>query len=239
MPLNKYTAYYNYLEKNWNKKIATHIIASEKIGEEKFGINTTGVDLLKNLKKEGVDISHSTIYMPAPYDMLQYFFEQIKINSFKHFLDIGCGKGRAMCVAASYGIKKISGIEFSKALFTTAEKNCLGTKKYFPKTKFKLYHNDAFYFKIEKEVDCIFMFNPFDAVIMSGVLENIEISLAKHPRKITIVYFNPIDKKMLLQYGYSEVLHYKKRKYLEAVVLVKDNNLPIEPLKNKKPHKAT
>jgi 16S rRNA G966 N2-methylase RsmD len=126
-----------------------------------------------------------------------------------------------MCVAANYGLKKITGIDFSKDLIAAAQKNIDSIKNNFPKTKVKLFHNDAFYFNIEKDVDCIFLFNPFDDIIMSGVIENIEISLAKHPRKMTVFYINPIDKKQFLDNGYKEVMQYKKLKYLEGVVLIK------------------
>jgi SAM-dependent methyltransferase len=217
----KYKAYYRYLNNNWNSKIAEHIITTEQLGEEKLGIDTTGIDRLKTLKKTGVDISHANLYMPAPYDMLDIFFEKIALNQLKHLLDLGCGKGRALCVAASYGIPQVMGIDFSKELITAAQENINLVKKQFSKTKFKLFHNDAFYFKIPKTVDCIFLFNPFDSLIMSGVLENIETSLAQYPRKMQVIYFNPVHKKRFLKYGYTETYSYKKLRYLEGVILQK------------------
>ena len=111
--------------------------------------------------------------MPVSYDLLEQFFEEINLSSFMHFLDIGCGKGRAMCVAAAYEINKISGVELSKELYNIAKENIAVTKLKYPSTNFKIYHNDAFYFEIEKDVDCIFFFNPFDETIMNGVMENI------------------------------------------------------------------
>ena len=50
---------------------------------------------------------------------------------------------------------------------------------------FKIWNHDAFYFDIPLDADCIFLFNPFDATIMSGVVKNIELSLKKNKRKIT------------------------------------------------------
>ena len=94
-----------------------------------------------------------------------------------HFLDIGCGKGRALCVAAYHGFNKVTGIDFSKGLCLEAEKNLTQTKLQIPKLHYKIYTNDAFYFEIPTDVDCIFLFNPFDEIIMSGVVENIIVSL--------------------------------------------------------------
>jgi SAM-dependent methyltransferase len=218
----KYKRYYTYLIDNWNEKVANYIIETEIIGEAKYTITTTGIDDLKKLAKKGVDISHATLYMPAPYAMLDHFFNTINLKNFNHFVDIGCGKGRSLCMAAHYGVKKITGVEFSETLYQDAQANVAITKNLFPKAKFKLYHNDAFYFKIKKDMDCIFMFHPFDELIMSGVLENIEMSLEKNPRTMTIIYFNPVAKKLFLNYGYKEVYTYKKLHYLKGVVLQKN-----------------
>ena len=197
------------------------MIQNEIRGEKKYGINTTGADDLKHLEKKGVDISHATIYMPASYDLLEIFFSEIKLSTFQHFLDIGCGKARAMCVAAAFGVKKITGIELSKELYKNAQENIAATKVKYPSTEFKIYNNDAFYFEIDDNVDCVFMFNPFDETIMSGVMENIETSLDNNPRDMTIVYINPVEKHVLLEWGYEEIFHYQKKHYLEGSVFVK------------------
>jgi 16S rRNA G966 N2-methylase RsmD len=217
----KYIKYFFYLATNWNISIAWHIIRNEIRGEKKYGINTTGADNLKSLEKKGIDISHATIYMPVSYDVLEQFFEEIKLKTFNHFLDIGCGKARAMCVAASLGVKKISGIELSKDLFISAKENIALTKEKYPSVGFQIYNNDAFYFDIDDDVDCIFMFNPFDDTIMSGVMENIETSIENNPRVITIIYINPLEKHVLQEWGYEEIFHSKKMHYLEGSVFVK------------------
>ena len=216
-----YFRYFFYLLFNWDPRIAFHIIRNEIKGEKKYNINTTGADSLKSLEKKGIDITHATIYMPVSYDILEMFFEEIKLSTFKHFLDIGCGKARAMCVAAAYDIKKISGVEFSKELYNAAKENIEVTKLKYPSTHFNIYNNDAFYFEIEEDVDCIFFFNPFDETIMSGVMENIETSLEINPRVMTIVYINPLEKHVLLDWGYEEIFHSKKMHYLEGSVFVK------------------
>lgn len=182
-------------------------------------MNTTGADDLKSLEMKGIDISHATIYMPVSYDVLELFFDEVKLETFNHFLDIGCGKGRAMCVAASYAVNKISGVELSKDLFDIAKENIAFSQLLFPYTEFKINNNDAFYFDIDDDVDCIFMFNPFDDTIMSGVMENIETSLENNPRVMTIIYINPLEKHILQEWGYEEIFHSKRMHYLREVFL--------------------
>lgn len=214
-----YVKYFFYIAFNWNIRIAWYMIRHEAKGEKKYGIDTTGADELKKLEKRGIDIEHATIYMPISYPIVEELFQQLGKRSISHFLDIGCGKGRVLCVAAHHGCNKITGIDFSRELCDEARMNCNLTKKTFPGLQFTILNNDAFYFDIPLDVDCIFLFNPFDAVIMSGVAENILISYEQHPRDIIILYANPLWKEELIRIGFKQVYHVQKMKYLEAVIL--------------------
>lgn len=218
----KFLRYFFYLAHNWNIPIAWHITRNDMRGEKKYGIDTTGADDLHDLERSGIDISHATVYMPVSYDLLERFFTKVEIKKYRHFLDIGCGKGRAICVAAAFGAQKVSGTELSRKLGKEAEKNLALIRPTYPALQYKIYNHDAFWFEIETDVDCIFMFNPFDDVIMSGVIENIEISLEKNPRKITVIYINPLQKHLFLESGYKEVFYFKEKHYLEGSILEKE-----------------
>jgi SAM-dependent methyltransferase len=214
-----YIKYFFYLTFKWDIKIAMHLLKHEVKGEKKYGINTTGTDDLKLLEEKGIDIDHSTIYMPVSYDLLEEICPHPLKGGKNHFLDIGCGKGRALCVAAHYGFKKVTGLDFSKDLCIAAEENLAITQQKFTDLQYKVIDNDAFYFGIPEDVDCIFMFNPFDDVIMSGVAENILESFEANPRTITLIYANPLYKQELLDVGFKQIYHTQKMIYLEAVIL--------------------
>lgn len=221
MKLFSYIKYFFYLAYNWNIRIAWHIIMQEIAGEKKYGINTTCADELKKLENKGIDITHATIYMPVSYTFLEEIFQQLPASVRDHFLDIGSGKGRALCIAAHHGFKKVTGIDFSKELCDAAKDNLTITKQKIPALQYDIINNDAFYFEIPADVDCIFFFNPFDEIIMSGVADNILNSLQHHPRKMYIIYVNPLHKELFTSQGFKETWHSKKMKYLEAVILEK------------------
>jgi len=216
-----YIQYFFYLGLNWNWRIAFHIINNESKGERKYGIHTTGADELKKTAASGVDISHPTVYMPATYLLLEEVFTKLPPVARKHFLDIGCGKGRALCVALHHGFKKVSGIDFSKEFCEIAGTNLAATKKIFPSAETSIIHADAANFKIPGDADCIFFFNPFDKVIMCEVAKNILDSYKKNPRTVYIIYLNPLHKKELIQIGFKEIYYTIKMKYMEAVILKK------------------
>ena len=215
----KFFTYFIYIAFNWNIRIAWHILLQEIKGEKKYRINTTGKDTLESLEEKGIDIDHATIYMPVSYDLLETIFNQLPKKRNTHFLDIGCGKGRALCVAAYHGFNKVTGIDFSKGLCLEAEKNLTQTKLQIPTLYYKIYTNDAFYFEIPTDVDCIFLFNPFNEIIMSGVVENIIVSLEKKPRDLTVAYVNPLHKELFVAQGFIETYHSKKLNYLEVSML--------------------
>ena len=219
MKFFNYTKYFFYLAFNWNFKIALHIILQEIKGEKKYGINTTGADELKDLSKKGVDISHATMYMPISYLLLEDIFRQLPATSKMHFLDIGCGKGRAMCVAAYYGYKNITGVDFSKQFCADARTNLMRTQEKFPAIKYDVITADAMNYEIPPMVDCIFLFNPFDVVVMTAVVYNIMESAKEHSRDIIVAYANPLYLDLFLEEGFIEIFHTKEMKYLEASIL--------------------
>lgn len=211
--------YFFYLASNWNISIAWHVLLAEIRGEKKYGINSTGADELKSLAEMGIDISHATIYMPASYDLLEIIFEQIKTLPPRHLIDFGCGKGRVLCVAAHHDVVKVTGIDISKEFCEAAKNNLLRVKQIKPNLVSHVINNDAFYFDVPDDADCLFFFNPFDEILMSGVVENILDSLKNKSREIRIVYFNPLHKKLFTSRGFEEIFHVKKLKYLEASIL--------------------
>lgn len=219
MHILKLTRYFFYLATNWNLNIAWHILMAEIRGEKKYGIDTTGADELESLNEQGIDTSHATIYMPASYDLLEIIFEQLKWFSPQHFIDFGCGKGRVLCVAAHYDVAKVTGLDISKSFCEEAEKNLKIVKQTKSKLQATVINNDAFYYAVPTDADCLFFFNPFDEILMSGVVENILKSLAERPRAIRIVYFNPLHKNVFTTRGFEEIFHVKKLKYLEACIL--------------------
>jgi hypothetical protein len=111
----KHIKYFFFLAWNWDLRIAIALFIQEIKGEHKYGIDTTGADMLLSLKKTGTDITNSTFYMPVSYLLLENVFTVIPKNNRHHFVDIGCGKGRALCVAGNFEYQKLTGVDFSEA----------------------------------------------------------------------------------------------------------------------------
>ena len=215
----KYAYYFFYITYKWNIKLAYFVIQHEIKGEKQYGINTTGFSGLQKLKANGIDISHATIYMPASYYLLSKAFEHYPKSTKNNFVDIGCGKGRTLCVAASKEFNKVSGVDISADLCTAAILNLEKTKKTHPLLEYTLHTMNAANYKIPDDADCIFFFNPFDEIIMRQVVYNIQSSLRQYPRSMVIIYANPLHDNFFLDIGFKEKYYTSEMDYLEMSIL--------------------
>lgn len=221
MRILNYLYYFYYFSLNWNPAFAWYLLRDEIRGEKKYHINTTGIDHLSHLRKKGIDTSHAADYMPAPFELLETVLTRVQSLGLSHFLDLGCGKGRTLCVATRYGFPIVEGIEFSKSFCIAAEKNLEHSTRDLQGIKWKIIHNDAYYTDIPDGVDCIFLNNPFDDFLIEKVIQLIDESLKRAPRKLYVVYMTPVHKEVFLKKGYKVSAAFNPRKYLEAVILTK------------------
>jgi SAM-dependent methyltransferase len=205
---------------HWNPVLAAFVMYFEIKGERKYHINTLGEDELKSLKGEGIDISHASIYMPVNYYVIERLMGEIMNHgSNKTFLDFGCGKGRAMIVAASYGFEQITGIDFSKEFCEEAEATLQDYSEKNSSAHFTVVNIDAYYFDIPDDITTFFFFNPFDEFIMKEVVSNMMKSVHRNSRTIRVLYANPQHKSVFLDNGFSEIYYFKKWGYFEGVIL--------------------
>jgi SAM-dependent methyltransferase len=109
------------------------------------------------------------------------------------FVDLGCGKGRACMLAAMHGFGSIVGVDYSPALCRIAEKNL---EVFRVRTGWRFQSRirtmDAADYAFSPDDRVIYLFNPFDAAVLSAVMARLRQSLATHPREVWIVYQNPV-----------------------------------------------
>ena len=219
-----YFQYFFFIASNWNLKLAFFTVYHEIKGERKYCINTTKIDRLHKQKIDSENLVHSSIYQGANYFVLEKAFDFLKkINVQSSIVDFGCGKGRAMAVAAFYNFENITGIDFSSELCDVAKKNIASIQVNYPLTKFFVICLDAVNYRIEKDTQVFFFFNPFDEVVILSVLKNILFSLKEYPRKVYIIYINPLHKEIFESAGFLQKYYLQKMEYIELSIL--SNNI--------------
>lgn len=119
---------------------------------------------------------------------LEVVIRSLTINANDSIIDLGCGKGGALITFSKYGFQSIDGLDISKELLLVAKNNLskLGI------VKATLFCSNATTFTALQKYRFIYMFNPFPANVMIQVISNINESIKKYPRNLTIIYRNPV-----------------------------------------------
>jgi SAM-dependent methyltransferase len=123
------------------------------------------------------------------------------------FIDFGCGKGKALLIAARRPFARIIGIELSSKMAAISRHNI--TRYRFGagfRSRIEIIEADAASFEFPRQCLLVFCHNPFGSRIMQAVLMNLKDSLDSHPRQTYLIYVVPRLHQMICQCGFLKVL---------------------------------
>ena len=116
------------------------------------------------------------------------------------FVDLGSGKGRVLLIATQFGFTRIIGVEFSRELCEVARANVTTFARKTQVTPgIQIVESDVANYLIEPEYNVLFMYNPFDAVVMAKFLVNLRTSLTQFPRKLWLIYHYPLHQEAIIK----------------------------------------
>ncbi len=109
------------------------------------------------------------------------------------FIDLGSGKGRTLLMASDYPFCRVVGVELLPALNLIAQEN-LNKYRSDAQKCFAIESTcaDAAGFDFPGEPIVLFLFNPFPESGLRRVIANLEQSLREYPRKVYVLYHNPL-----------------------------------------------
>jgi SAM-dependent methyltransferase len=145
--------------------------------------------------------AHSSAYNPIEIGRFDRIMAQLAIDpgAFS-FIDIGSGKGRALFLADQYGFHRIWGVELSTKVHQVAESNL---RRYHDKVgrepRIALHNCSALEFALPGLPAVVFMYNPFDAAVMTKFAAVIDASLTQNPRPLYLIYVHPVAEAALEQ----------------------------------------
>lgn len=106
------------------------------------------------------------------------------------FVDLGCGKGRAVLLASQAGFRAVVGVELNPSLAATAQTNAdlwiAAGKACCP---IRIEQGDATEFSWPASPCVVFLFNPFSAVVMQRVLDRIALAFRDRTSDLEILYY--------------------------------------------------
>ncbi|MFT3749447.1 MAG: class I SAM-dependent methyltransferase [Agriterribacter sp.] len=212
-----------YFGVNWNFRLAIFMIRYEIKGEKKYQINTTAPAELPDLTIQNGNISKSSRYEAVNFFILESLLQKIRsIDSLSSFSDLGCGKGRALVVAAHFGFTHLKGVDFAKEVCEEATQHMKKLKQIFPGINYEIICGNVIDYAIDPRESVFFMFNPFDDETIKIFLEKVEVSLQKHPRDIYFLYASPRYIETFFEFEYEPIYRKRKLKWLDGVILKKE-----------------
>ena len=103
------------------------------------------------------------------------------------FVDLGCGKGRALIAAQDHGFRSVVGVEADEALYQTARQNLDRSAKL--QGRASVVHGDARTVDLPDGNLFIFMYSPFRGPIFKHVAERLA-ALAREPGRAMVVAYS-------------------------------------------------
>ena len=106
------------------------------------------------------------------------------------FIDLGCGKGKPLLIAAGYPFRRVIGVDISARCLAIARKNVSRCNL---DNRITLIVGDATEYVFPDGPLLVYLFNPFPGPIIEKVIGRLVQRLDETPDPITIVYMHPVN----------------------------------------------
>jgi SAM-dependent methyltransferase len=171
------------------------IIAStirDRSFDRTYGTDTAGYENPHTYAPDDPLAERAKFYVPTRARPFLSFLRRNRISAAGTFVDYGCGKGRAMLVAAQYGFRAVTGIEFSPTLCLSAMRNIELFRNHIPQTTFEVICDDAGRYEVRRQDSVFYFYDPFDDDLVEHCLDQIKVSLDFWPREVVVIYHNSL-----------------------------------------------
>lgn len=172
-----------------------------------------GIDTATPINRTDLDIASDRIetvnrYETTPIEGFHQIMSDFEIDHTAFtFIDIGSGKGRPLLLASDYPFREIIGVELSRALVDTANRNAQIYKS--PTQRCKRIVSvcqDATRYEFPNSPLCLYLYNPFPIEPMKAVMANLRASLQSNPRDAFLIYQNPAHAEYLRGISWLKVV---------------------------------
>jgi SAM-dependent methyltransferase len=170
--------------------------------ERPHGLDTNRIVRLADL---GLPSENRVDYRPSGWLTLRRILKPAEVSPRDVFVDFGSGAGRVVIEAARYPFAAVIGVELAPELHRTAQENVARAAETFSAQRVELVNSDVLEFAIPEELTVAYFYNPFTGPIFQGVLDRLLASLERHPRRLRVIYLNPVEERRLLAAGARRV----------------------------------
>jgi SAM-dependent methyltransferase len=175
--------------------VASHLTTyrpdRDRAFDRRYGTDTAGAVDTSAL---GIDSDErreqAILYLPSPVRVTRWMLESVGIEHGDFtFVDLGCGKGRVLLVAAQYPFRRILGVDISAELTSIARSNAERFRHQAGGCKsIDIVNADATTIDFPETDLLLHLYHPFDPAVTRAVLRRLEASLKGSPRRVRVAY---------------------------------------------------
>jgi SAM-dependent methyltransferase len=161
--------------------------------DRQYGIDTSGFVPARLIITDKAQQSQISPYTGSQPDVIRAAISALGEVDEYGFIDIGCGKGRAMVVASEFPFRHVMGVELSPRLAKIAARNMAIIKQRFSaRPTFTVIGGNALTVPLPEGKLVIFLYHPFGADLVSELVKKLEIGLTPRSEPLFFVYYNPV-----------------------------------------------
>jgi hypothetical protein len=151
------------------------------------GTDTGGYISGAAMRSVSLSAVYTTAYLGIQPSVLTQALSVLPVSPEKFtFVDLGCGKGRALLIAAQFPFPRLVGVELATDLCAIAGANIATNPDW--ASRITVLNEDATAFTYPDGPLLVYMFHPFLATVLRRVLANLERQLRRSPRETYILY---------------------------------------------------
>lgn len=166
---------------------------AERQFDRRFRVATAGVVTPQQLHYTADQQQHAVEYCSTSNYRFGRLLSKLPIDhSMFTFVDLGSGKGRVLLMASEFPFQRVIGVELSEQLHSVAEQNI---RTFCGQRRCPVVESiccDATQFQFPSDPLVLYLFNPFSQTILSRVVDNLTASLTEAPRRVIVIYYNPL-----------------------------------------------
>ncbi|QEG41310.1 class I SAM-dependent methyltransferase [Roseimaritima ulvae] len=156
--------------------------------DKRYQLDTRSEVAINELDISQDDKQHADKYKPTRVRYFRKIMEKVDPSRDGVFVDVGCGKGRILLLAAEQGFDEVVGLEISPALCQIAERNVEAFKHAKPETgSIKVVCTNILDYQMVGSETVFFLYSPFGCSITERFLEMVRQSLKDHPRDLCLI----------------------------------------------------
>jgi SAM-dependent methyltransferase len=172
--------------------------------DQAHGTNTSGLVPAQHLRTGSPSDEHVTAYYGVAPSILRSLVQRwqasepaVPIEQWT-FIDIGCGKGRAMLVASELGFRRVVGVELNPGLAEVARRNIAHWTAAHSSdptasrlSAMELLEQDALELELPRGPVLLFLFHPFEAPVLAQLLDSLDAQMAvRRKPHLDVLYVN-------------------------------------------------